>query len=212
MASWLRAGLVVGAALLGSVAAQAKPPAYTFANLSFTTSLHGVPEGERREACLDKDCAQTSGVIVAEGETKGDGARVSIEIREHKRRGGIAKVELAELSKGLLGGAPNGKEVRAISGAIGTTQALEHWSVWDGCSREISGRVFIALPDKIIEVEARAPLSVGREGDDPAIVRMNKILRGVRVRRMGDVSLDPAKDAMGTREMDIALSSTPCSP
>jgi hypothetical protein len=58
----------------------------------------------------------------------------------------------------------------------------------------VTGRVLLSLGGKIVEVETRATMP-----SDPAEVkktlgRMHEILRGVRIRRLGDEPLDPVSD------------------
>jgi hypothetical protein len=205
----LRGCLLAGALLLASGAALAKPPAYTLTKLGFSTSLHGVPDGERHEICFDKACRDTGGVTVAEGATRNDRSPVRITIREYKRRKPGA-ADLAALAKKQLGRAPRGKQVRLTSGTVGGRPAIEQWAVWDNCQRVISARVLVALPDKIIEIETQSTLEPGHDAGDSSVGRMGHILSGVRVRRVGDVSLDPAREPMTTRQMAVAMPLNGC--
>jgi hypothetical protein len=173
-----------------AVAGAAKPPAYTFEKLGFPTSLRGIPEGERRAECLDQDCTERGGVLVAEGKTTTLASPVTVKIREHRQRG-AGKKELQALAKRLVEHAPRGKAVQTTTGQVADRPTLTQWSVWDGCQRVISGRVLVAMPDKIIEVETRSVLEPGHDQGDSSVKAMGQILKKLRVRRLGDAPLDP---------------------
>lgn len=202
--------LVLGAvlALLAPGALEAaRPPAYTFAGLTFTTSLRGVPEGERREECLDAKCTERGGVVVAEGVARKLSSPVTVTIREHRQKN-ASKDGLQALAKRLQSHAPRGKVVRVVAGEAAERPALEQWAVWDGCQRLLSGRVLVALPDKVIEVETRSVLEPGHDMTDSSVGAMNKILRGLRVRRLGDAVLDPSEEAISVKTLAAALPRT----
>jgi len=199
----LGAGLGLSALFSGGADA-AKPPAYTFDHLGFSTTMRGIPEGERREECLDKGCSERGGVLVAEGKTLALPSPVTITIKEHRHKG-AGKGELAALSKRILSHAPKGKQVRTVSGLAGDRPALEQWAVWDGCQRVVSGRVLVAMPDKIIEIETRSVLEPGHDPGDSSVGSMTKILQKIRVRRLGDATLDPAEETIKVKELATAM-------
>ena len=200
-----------GAALLAlaslgfsGAALAAKPPAYTFDKLAFSTTLRGIPEAERHSDCLDKQCTERGGVLVAEGKTTTLPAPVSITIREFRQKNAGA-AELAALGKKQQAGAVRGKIVRAVAGKAGDRPALEQWSIWDGCQRIISGRVLVAMPDKIIEVETRSVLEPGHDPAATSVGAMTQIMQKLRVRRLGDAVLDPADEAIAVKDLATAL-------
>lgn len=198
-------GAVAGlAALLVGGVADAKPPAYTFQPLGFPTTLHGIPDGERREECFDKECSEPGGIAVAEGKTPTLTSPISITIREYKKKG-AGKAELAALAKKILGKTSHGKHVRSVAGQVAGRPALEHWAVTDGCNRVITGRVLVAMPDKVIEVETRSVLEPGHDPQDASVRGMTKILQKIRVRRLGDASLDPAEEAIKVKDLAAAM-------
>ena len=202
-----RGATLLALALVGfsGAAGAAKPPAYTFDKIGFATTLRGIPEAERRDDCLDKECSERTGVVVAEGRTTSLAAPVTITIREHRQKN-AGKAELAALGKKQQGRAPRGKTVRVVSGLAGDRPALEQWAVWDGCQRVVSGRVLVAMPDKIIELETRSVLEPGHDPAATSIGAMTQILQKLRVRRLGDAVLDPADEAIAVKELAAALS------
>lgn len=198
-------GAVLGLpALCAGGAEAAKPPAYTFDPIGFSTTLKGIPEGERREECLDKGCTERGGVVVAEGRTTTLASPVTITIREHRQKG-VGKLGLAAIAKKTLAHAPGGKQVRAVAGQAADRPALEQWSVWDGCQRVVSARVLVAMPDKVIEVETRSVLEPGHDSADASVGAMTKILQKLRVRRLGDATLDPAEEAIKVKDLAAAM-------
>lgn len=201
-----RGALLLALASIGfsTAAGAAKPPAYTFDKIGFSTTLRGIPEGERRDDCVDKQCSERTGVVVAEGRTTTLAAPVTITIREHRQKN-AGKAELAALGKRQQARAPRGKSVRVVAGQVVDRPALEQWSVWDGCQRVISGRVLVAMPDKIIEVETRSVLEPGHDPAATSVGAMTQILQKLRVRRLGDAVLDPADEAISVKELATAL-------
>jgi hypothetical protein len=188
-------------------ASAAHPPAYTFQPMSFHTSLHGVPEGERREGCVGKACGEATGIVVAEGTTKGLSTPVHITIREHKKHGD-GKKDIATLARKLASRDEKGKQVRLVTGEAGGRPSLEQWVIDNPCDRVVVGRVLVAMPDKIVEVETRSTLEPGHETGDSPLSPMTQILKNIRVRRLGTASLDPAKDQVTARELAHELPST----
>ena len=57
---------------------------------------------------------------------------------------------------------------------------------------DLAGRVFVALPDKVIELEAASGVDANEESVTLGVIQIDGILRGARVRRLGDVVVDPA--------------------
>ncbi|MCS6898725.1 MAG: hypothetical protein RMJ98_03345 [Myxococcales bacterium] len=199
---WL--GAALGLSALMSSADAAKPPAYTFARLGFSTSLKGVPEGERRSECLDRGCTERRGVLVAEGKTTTLATPVTIRILEHRYKG-AGKGELQALASKLQGVAPRGKVVKTSLGEVADRPALSQWAIWDGCNRSVVARVLVAMPDKILEVETRSILEPGHEQEDNSVKAMSQVLRKLRVRRLGDVELDPASEDISVKELARAM-------
>lgn len=197
-------GAVLGLAAVTGVADAAKPPAYTFDQLGFPTTMHGIPEGERRAECLDKSCSERGGVLVAEGKTTALPAPVTLRVLEHKKKG-AGKGELQALAKKLLAHAPKGKEVRTVTGQAADRPALSQWGVWDGCQRVIVGRVLVAMPDKIIEIETRSVLEPGHDPGDSSVKAMSRILKKLRVRRLGEATLDPSSEDITVKELAGAM-------
>jgi hypothetical protein len=197
-------GAALGLSALVNGADAAKPPAYTFAGLGFSTSMRGVPEGERRAECLDRGCTERGGVLVAEGKTTALAAPVTIRILEHKQKG-AGKGELQALAKKLQGAAPKGKVVKTATGEAADRPALSQWAIWDGCGRSVVGRVLVAMPDKIIEVETRSILEPGHDQSDSSVKAMSQMLRRLRVRRLGDAALDPASEDITVKELAGAM-------
>lgn len=202
------AGVLAGGEVEGAPTA-AKPPAYTLQGLTFSTTMHGVPEGERREGCIDAACSEASGVVVAEGQTRGAASPVTIAIREHKKKG-ATKGDLEKLAKKKLGHAPGGGQVREVAGLVGGRPALEQWAIWDSCNRVVTARVFVSLPDKVLEIETRGTVEPGHDAGDTPVERMDQLLKAVRVRRLGDAKLDPAREAMTPRQVAVALEKQGC--
>lgn len=197
-------GAMLGLSALVGGADAAKPPAYTFAPLGFSTSMKGVPEGERRAECLDRGCSERGGVLVAQGKTTSLAAPVTIRILEHKQKG-AGKGELQALAKKLQGPAPKGKVVKTTAGQVADRPALSQWAVWDGCGRVVVGRVLVAMADKVIEVETRSVLEPGHDAGDTSVKAMGQMMKQLRVRRLGDVALDPASEGASVKELAGAM-------
>lgn len=197
-------GAVLGLAAVTDVADAAKPPAYTFSTLGFSTTMHGIPEGERRAECLDKGCSERGGILVAEGKTTTLAAPVTLRVLEHRKKG-AKQADLQALAKKLQSYAPKGKEVRTVAGQAADRPALSQWAVWNGCQRTIVGRVLVAMPDKIIEVETRSVLEPGHDSKDLSLQAMEQILKKLRVRRLGNATLDPAPSHITAKELASAM-------
>lgn len=180
-------------ALLSSHVSADKAPAYTFKEVGFSTHLKNLPDGERREECVDDACKEPPAVVVAEGHASVPGGEMSIAIKEHKR----AKVKadaLSELAGKVLARAPRGREVRKASGEAGKQPSLDQWGLYDECSATVFGRAMVAMPDKVIEIEVRAPLGEA-SAQAESLAKVQRVLRGLRVRRLGDAVLAPSEKA-----------------
>ncbi len=201
-----RGALLLALASLGfgGAALAAKPPAYTFSKLAFSTTLRGIPEGERHDDCLNKECSERGGVVVAEGKTTTLPAPVTITIREFRTKNAGAS-DLVALGKKQQTGSVHGKIVRTVSGQVAERPALEQWSIWDGCQRVVSGRVFVAMADKVIEIETRSVLEPGHDPAATSVGAMTQVLQKLRVRRLGDAVLDPASEAIAVKDLAAAL-------
>ena len=194
-------GSLAVAALLFAPFADAKAPAYFVSDVGFKTQIHGTSEGERKETCLDPKCKEKSGVLVAHGESLG----VTTDIREHKRGRELKKAELEAFAGRLVEHQPEGREIRISSGrAAAGHNALEQWSVQGGCGRLVTGRVLLSLGGKIVEVETRATMPSDAVEAKKTLGRMHEILRGVRIRRLGDEPLDPIADPPPAKDVIAA--------
>lgn len=199
---------VLAAVGLSAMPAQAKPPAYTMANVGFTTQLHGVEP--KPEDCLDEACHERAGAVVAEGESRHKDGSVRIVIREHKTQRGLSTKQLEKLARKLGEAKGRAKSVRLVSGTVGGKGAVEHWVVTDACERELTGRVLVALEGKVIEIETRTTVGTQPHAAKLASERMHRVLSGVRVRRFGDAALDPAKEPAAPEDIASALPKKGC--
>lgn len=207
-----RTVLVAVSLALFAPIAHAKLPAYFVSDVGFSTKLHGVPESDRREECLDIRCSERGGVVVAEGESQG----VRTVIREHKRSRELKRGELGELAEKMLSHDAEASELRSQSGrAAGGHNALEQWAQQGACGRMVKGRVLVSLANKVVEIETNATLGSDPRETARTLGRMHEVLRGIRVRRLGDEPLDPisepppVKAVLATLEKCLSAPSRP---
>ena len=179
---------VSGMALAGL--AGARPPAYTIA-AGFTTQLHNVAADKLHEECFDEECKEHGGVVVAEGKTEHAEAPVELKIREYRDRKGLGAKELEALAHKSQVRAGAGRELRLVAGTVSNKPVVEQWTVEDACEPEIIGRLMIALPDKVVEIEAIGSAARADVAGD-AFSQIDKILHGLRIRRLGESTVDPA--------------------
>ena len=171
--------------------AHAKLPAYFVTDVGFSTQLHGVGDGERRAECLDLHCTERGGTVVAEGDAQG----VRTVIREHKRPRELKRAELEALATKLLSRDAEAKELRSQTGrAAGGHNGLEQWAAQGTCGRMVKARVLISLANKVVEIETSATLDGDPRATARTLGRMHEVLRGVRIRRLGDEPLDPVAE------------------
>lgn len=184
-----------------------KGPAYHVKGLSFLTHLHS--EASKEVECAGAACNEGRGTVVVRGGTDKSRGDIEIVIREHRDTKGAGAEQLLALSQKL---ARKTEEVRVVSGTVAESAALEQWTVKPTCGGPVTARVLVALPDKVIEIEtsARAP---GKSAKSSKLIRdMTAILRAVRVKRLGDEILDPAKakDPVPTEKLAEAMPSKGC--
>lgn len=182
-----------------------KGPAYHVKGLSFLTHLHS--EAVKEMECAGASCNEGRGTIVVKGATDKTRGDIAIVIREHRDTKGAGAEQLLAMSQKL---ARKTDEVRVVSGTVGESAAIEQWTVKPTCGGDITARVLVALPDKVIEIEtiAAAP---GKAAKSSKLVRdMTSILRAIRVKRLGDVVLDPAKDKVPTEKVVEAIPAKGC--
>jgi hypothetical protein len=165
-----------------------KTPAYQVKGLPFLTHLK-ADEGKAVE-CKTATCNESRGTVVLRGLTDKSHGNIAITIREHRLVKGAAADQLLALTQGLT--KPK-DEVRVVSGTAGSTDAsaLEQWTVTAGCRGVVTGRVLVALPDKIIELETAADAHQKHVSTLRLAKDMSAILGAIRVRRLGDQKLTP---------------------
>lgn len=195
--------------------AAAHPPAYTM-RAGFQTSLHNVAETEQREDCLDAPvsatqaksattCHEHGGILVAEGTSTQATIQLTVKIREYRHRNEAAARDLEALAKRVVARAPVEREIRLVAGTTAGRPAVEQWSVTSHCQRQVGGRVLVSLPDKIVEVEAVATTHLDDASIEQGIKQVSHVLHGVRIHRLGDVSVDPAATAPSEDELTDAV-------
>jgi hypothetical protein len=184
--------------------AAARPPSYTM-HAGFRTSLQNVPDGERREECLDLACHEKGGTLVAQGSSTHDGVALTVRIREYRHHPDQSAQQLQTIAQKMLAKGVDDRELRLVAGKVAERPALEQWSVVNPCQRELGGRVLLSLSDKVVEVEAVATTQTDGADVPKAISQISSVLHGVRVRRVGDVTVDPAADAPPAAEVSEAL-------
>lgn len=183
----------------------AKGPAYHVKGLSFLTHLRSEPLKEME--CESKTCNEGRGTIVVKGATDKNRGDIAIVIREHRDTKGAGAEQLLAMSQKL---ARKTEEVRVVSGTVGESAAIEQWTVKPTCGGNVTARVLVALPDKVIEIETTAA-SPGKSAKSQKLVRdMTAILRAIRVKRLGDVVLDPAKDKVPADKVVEAIPTKGC--
>lgn len=181
--------------------ASTKGPAYQVKGLPFLTHLKG-DEGKSVE-CKTATCNESRGTVVLRGMTDKNHGKIGITIREHRLVKGAAADQLLTLTQTL---AKPKDEVRVVSGTAGPTDAaaLEQWTVTPGCSGVVTGRVLVALPDKIIELETAADAHQKHVSTLRLAKDMSAILGAIRVRRLGDTKLTPgASDRTGDEKLSV---------
>ncbi len=200
----MRASGVAVFSLVSLVCAGAlgKPPAYTLANVGFSTALHPADRCEG-EACKDV-------VSVLEGESGHEEGRVKIVIREHKKIS-RSRDALLELAREVVDTTPDAVTIRVVSGRVEGRPAVESFSVEGGCDGALVGRIFLALETKTIEIVAEGPVANGAVVPE-VTSRIDRLLRGVRIHRLGDASLDPATKRVTPREVGRRLAKSCPSP
>ena len=185
-----------------------KAPAYQVKGLPFLTHLHG--ESGKEVECAGASCNDGRGTVVARGGTDKGRGSVDIVIREHRDTKGAGADQLLTLSQRL---ARRSDEVRVVSGTVGESAAIEQWTVKSTCGGPVTARVLVALADKVIEIEttARPDAKGTRSAKSAKLVRdMTAILRAIRVRRLGDQVLDPAKDKVPVEKIAEAIPAKGC--
>jgi len=182
-----------------------KGPAYHVKGLPFLTHLRS--ESAKEMECAGASCNEGRGTVVVKGATDKQWGDIAIVIREHRDTKGAGAEQLLAMSQKL---ARKSDEVRVVSGTVAESAAVEQWTVKPTCGGNVTGRVLVALPDKVIEIEttAAAPAKAGKSAK---LVRdMTAILRAIRVKRLGDIVLDPAKDKVPTEKVVEAIPSKGC--
>jgi hypothetical protein len=211
-------------------AGAAKPPAYTV-RAGFHTALRNVSEREHDEECLDAApvnasaanaakgtptpaphatneagaCQERGGVLVAEGTSTRGAVSVTVKIREIRHKRDASAHDLEMLAHKMLARPASEHQVRMVTGTAGGRPAVEQWSVKSRCGRSLFGRVLVSLPDKVIEVEATASAPLEDKSIAEGIKQVSQILHGVRVRRLGDMTIDPAPEAPDEDELTDAV-------
>ena len=183
----------------------AKGPAYHVKGLSFLTHLHS--ESAKEMECAGANCNEGRGTVVVKGGTDKARGDIAIVIREHRDMKGAGAEQLLAMSQKI---ARKTDEVRVVSGTVGESAALEQWTVKPTCGGNVTGRVLVALPDKVIEIETTAPASTKTAKSNKLVRDMTSILRALRVKRLGDVVLDPAKDKVPTEKIVEAVPTKGC--
>jgi hypothetical protein len=184
--------------------AAARPPSYTM-HAGFRTSLQNVPDAERREECLDLACHEKGGTLVAQGTSTHDGVELTVRIREYRHHADQTATQLETIAHKMLAKGVDDRELRLVAGKTAERPALEQWSIVNPCERELGGRVLVSLSDKVVEVEAVAKTKADGSDVPRAVSQISSVLHGVRVRRLGDVVVDPATDAPPPTEVAEAL-------
>ena len=67
--------------------------------------------------------------------------------------------------------------MRKASGEAGKQPSLDQWGLYDECSATVFGRAMVAMPDKVIEIEVRAPLG---EASAQAETLAERVIAAVR--------------------------------
>jgi hypothetical protein len=197
---------IAAAPFAGDAAAHdtARAPAYT-TNAGFRTALQNVPENERREECLDLACHEKGGTLVSQGTSVHDGVTLTVRIREYRHHRDQTAAELEAIAKKMLAKGVDDRELRLVAGKAGDRPALEQWSIVNPCEHEVGGRVLVSLSDKVVEVFAAARTKADASDAPKAVWLITSALYGVRIRRVGDVPIDPAADPPPASEIADAL-------
>jgi hypothetical protein len=190
--------------------AHSRQPAYRLTNVAFQTSLHGVRKKLNAPVCKDDLCAKVRGVLVAEGASKAQHSGITIQIREFHTNGANSQKLLQKLASSRLGKDKKVKQVRMITGKVNGFHVAEQWTTTDHCERVLQGRVFLAFEKKVIEIETSAALVPGTKQTKTTIQRMNQILHGMRIRRIGNFSPDPAKEPIPAKQVSVAKVPVKC--
>jgi hypothetical protein len=197
--------LLIPAAVLAVAAdASAHPPAYTV-HAGFRTALQNVPDADRREECLDAACHEKGGTLVAQGTSTHDELTLTLRIREYRHHPNQTAAQLQGIAAKLVAKGLDDRELRLVSGKVQERPALEQWSIVDPCEHMLGGRVLLSLPDKVVEIEAVAKTRDDGSDVPRAVWQITSVLYGVRVRRVGDVPVDPASDPPQASEIAEAL-------
>ncbi len=187
-----RLGLFGFLALLAAPA-HAREPAFSVSDIGFTTQLHGV-----------EDDGEGPWLAVAEGKTTHEQSPLTIVIREHRKKANQTAKQLDKLAKARAE-EDDAKVVRALAGPVGGRAALEQWSVVDARAGDVRARLYVALPNKVVEIEVTTKVKRDAELVAEVTTRAHRVLHGLRIRRLGDVALSPSKDALPAKALMASL-------
>lgn len=185
-------GLFGVLALLASPAS-AREAAFSVSDVGFSTQLHGVV-----------DEGDGPWITVAEGKTTHEHSPLVIVIREHRGKSGVTAKQLDKLAKARAD-EDEAKVIRAVAGSVGGKPSLEQWSVVDPKSGDVRARLYVTLPTKIVEIEVATKLSRDAELAADVTQRVHRVLHGLRIRRLGEASLSPSKDALPAKVLLASL-------